>query len=78
MPEVRSPPRLAEYSVGMDHADTHATPLRYKRHEPEKTLLYEVLAREWDRWFAERLFPARSAAFAPLAAPSACRKPQST
>ena len=38
----------------MDHADTHATPLSYKRHEPEKTLLYEVLAREWDRWFAER------------------------
>ena len=26
----------------------------YKRHEPEKTLLYRVLAREWDSWFAER------------------------
>ena len=26
----------------------------YKRHEPEKTLLYRVLAREWDTWFAER------------------------
>jgi len=26
----------------------------YKRHEPEKTLLYQVLSREWDTWFAER------------------------
>jgi hypothetical protein len=26
----------------------------YQRHEPEKTLLYRVLAREWDNWFAGR------------------------
>ncbi len=38
----------------MDHAAARARPFRYKRHEPEKTLLYDVLAREWDSWFAER------------------------
>jgi hypothetical protein len=27
---------------------------RYRRHEPEKTLLYRTLAREWERWHAER------------------------
>lgn len=27
---------------------------RYRRHEPEKTLLYRTLAREWESWHAER------------------------
>jgi hypothetical protein len=36
------------------YASASTSPFRYKRHEPEKTLLYEVLAREWDIWFAER------------------------
>ena len=26
----------------------------YKRHEPEATLLYQVLAREWETWSADR------------------------
>ena len=29
-------------------------PLAYKRHEPEATLLYQVLAREWESWSVER------------------------
>lgn len=29
-------------------------PFRYRRHEPEKTLLYRTLAREWESWHAER------------------------
>lgn len=32
----------------------HVGKVTYKRHQPEKTLLYRVLAREWDGWFAER------------------------
>ena len=31
--------------------DPHFT---YKRHEPEKTLLYSVLAREWETWLEQR------------------------
>ena len=27
---------------------------KYRRHEPETTLLYQVLAREWETWNAER------------------------
>lgn len=29
-------------------------PFSYKRHEPEATLLYQVLAREWESWLADR------------------------
>jgi len=35
-------------------ASAEAGKFTYKRHQPEKTLLYQVLAREWDTWFAER------------------------
>ena len=35
-------------------AKCHPENFVYKRHEPEKTLLYQVVAREWDTWFAER------------------------
>jgi hypothetical protein len=38
----------------VDHAAANTSPFRYRRHEPEKTLLYQVLAREWDSWLAER------------------------
>ena len=38
--------------MGTAHASTGT--FTYKRHEPEKTLLYQVLAREWDSWYAER------------------------
>ena len=27
---------------------------KYRRHEPETTLLYQVLARDWETWNAER------------------------
>jgi len=38
----------------MGTAAVNAGTFTYRRHEPEKTLLYRVLAREWDSWFAER------------------------
>ena len=31
-----------------------AATFQYKRHEPEKSLLYRILARDWDTWLAER------------------------
>ena len=38
----------------MGAATASARSFAYKRHEPEKTLLYGVLSREWDSWFVER------------------------
>jgi hypothetical protein len=41
-------------SFAMHTAPTTREPFRYRRHEPEKTLLYQTLAREWETWHAER------------------------
>jgi hypothetical protein len=38
----------------MPHADADRRAFVYRRHEPEKTLLYQVLAREWETWREER------------------------
>lgn len=38
----------------MQTAQATREPFRYRRHEPEKTLLYRTLAREWETWHAER------------------------
>ena len=38
----------------MQTTSTTKAPFRYQRHEPEKTLLYRTLAREWETWHAER------------------------
>jgi len=38
----------------MQAAPSAPKPFTYRRHEPEKTLLYQVLAREWETWRAER------------------------
>ena len=38
----------------MGTATASAGTFQYKRHEPEKTLLYQVLARDWETWLAER------------------------
>jgi hypothetical protein len=45
-----------EYGIcsAMQTAPTTREPFRYRRHEPEKTLLYRTLAREWETWHAER------------------------
>ena len=38
----------------MQTTSTTKASFRYQRHEPEKTLLYRTLAREWETWHAER------------------------
>jgi hypothetical protein len=38
----------------MDKAAAHEGQFKYKRHEPEKTLLYQVLARDWNTWLEGR------------------------
>ncbi len=42
------------YVLPMDVADAAFRPFTYQRHQPERTLLYQVLAREWEPWHAER------------------------
>ena len=38
----------------MEAATASTGPFVYRRHEPEKTLLYQTFAREWETWLAER------------------------
>ena len=38
----------------METAKPQISEFTYRRHEPEKTLLYQVLARQWDSWLMER------------------------
>lgn len=38
----------------MEARESSSSSFVYKRHEPEKTLLYKVLAKEWQTWLAER------------------------
>ena len=38
----------------MQTPDAALHPFTYKRHQPEQTLLYQILAREWETWHAER------------------------
>jgi hypothetical protein len=38
----------------MQTSSAAPNPFNYRRHEPEKTLLYQVVAREWETWHAER------------------------
>ena len=37
----------------MGAATASASQFVYRRHEPEKTLLYRTFAREWETWVAD-------------------------